>query len=324
MNTTTEVSWLCRAISPIITRPYPSNRMRISATDLWVFIRSKSIQQSVALSTSECSLCRHKPMVPERDSSLYESFPSSQNAQGYQTFRPFLRECSSALSVPNLTSLTDLRRNSNSSSNEADEESSLSSLNSNHVPSGNAVANEQINDENVSSIYMIPSLSTSVSTFKATSLVTPLPSKPSDVKRRSNNRKQIYGALNSNNNNNNNNNNTSSMISENDPCAPSFSSASFSSSSSSSSSSSTAGASVAQAPPPPPPPFPVNFDLLKRVAQGSPAMIEKRPLPIRSDFQSQIEEAKNRLKKVDGEATTGKGLLPSKANDLLHVVHQCK
>ena len=290
--------------------------------DLLVFIRSKSNEQRVLVHTSECCLCRNKPMVPERDSSLYESFPSSQNAQGYQTFRPLLRESSSALSVPNLTSLIDLRRNSNSSSNEADEESSLSSLNSNHVPSGNALANEQSNEENVSSIYMIPSLSTSsVSTFKATTVVPPLPSKPSDVKRRSNNRKQTCGGLNSNNNNNN----SSSMISENDPCVPLFSSASFSSSSSSS----TTGVSVTQAAlPPPPPPFPVNFNVLKHVAQGSPAIVEKRSvrdsLPIRSDFQSQIEEAKHRLKKIKGEGTMDKDLVASKANDLLPVVQQCK
>jgi hypothetical protein len=90
-----------------------------------------------------------------------------------------------------------------------------------------------------------------------------LPSKPSEIKRRSNNRKQIYATLNSNNNNNNNN--TSSIITENETCS--------------------------SAAPPPPPPFPVNLDLKTKTEN-------------QIDFQSQIEQAKNRLKKVNNESSS--------------------
>ncbi len=88
-----------------------------------------------------------------------------------------------------------------------------------------------------------------MSTFKSNIL----PSKPSEIKRRSNNRKQIYTTLNLNNNNN-----TSSIINENETSTP-----------------------------PPPPPFPSNLDFES-----------KNQVPIKSDFQSQIEQAKTRLKQV--------------------------
>lgn len=76
--------------------------------------------------------------------------------------------------------MADLRRNSHSSSTEADEES----MNQSSAEENNGVG-----------IYMTPSLSlstTNMSTFKSS----PLPAKPSDVKRRSNHRKQIYASLN--------------------------------------------------------------------------------------------------------------------------------
>jgi hypothetical protein len=76
--------------------------------------------------------------------------------------------------------MADLRRNSHSSSTEADEES----MNQSSAEENNGIG-----------IYMTPSLSlstTNMSTFKSS----PLPAKPSDVKRRSNHRKQIYATLN--------------------------------------------------------------------------------------------------------------------------------
>jgi hypothetical protein len=183
-------------------------------------------------------------MVPERDSSLYDCFPNSQS----QLFRPLIP----AISVPNLSSV---RCNSNSSSNEADEESSLSSMNSNQIiPT----------EENGIGIYMTPSLSlssTNMSTFKTT--INPLPSKPSEVKRRSNNRKQIYAALQSNNNP------TKIIENENNSI-------------------------------PPPPPFPTNFDSIHKTEQKT---VSPPPPPIKvepiNDFQLQIEQAKIRLKKID-------------------------
>lgn len=102
-----------------------------------------------------------------------------------------------------------------------------------------------------------------MSTFKAINS-NPFPSKPSEVKRRSNHRKQIYATLNSNNNNNA----SSATINENETASPA---------------------------PPPPPPFPTNFDL----DQES----KSEPSP-KSDFQSQIEQAKTRLKKVTNEPTS--------------------
>jgi hypothetical protein len=123
-------------------------------------------------------------MVPERDSSLYDCFNHSQS-----------HSILSATSVPNLSSI---RCNSNSSSNEADEETSLSSMNSNQInPSNNSMEDNEIG------IYMTPGLSmstTNMSTFKTAIPINLLPSKPSEVKRRSNHRKQIYAAINSNNN----------------------------------------------------------------------------------------------------------------------------
>ncbi len=198
---------------------------------------------------------RIKPLVPERDSSLYECFSTSQSPQVYNTFRPLNRGSPSTISVPNLSSTTNLRHNSNSSSNEADEESSLSSLNSNNVPTIN------YHDENNS---IITSLS-NMSTFKSNIL----PSKPSDIKKRSNNRKQIYTTLNLNNNNN-----TSSIINENETSTP-----------------------------PPPPPFPPNLDLENE---------NKREISMKSDFQSQIEQAKSHLKKVTPNKVIVKSNPPSK------------
>ena len=150
-------------------------------------------------------------MVPERDSSLYDCFTPSQS-------RPLLP----ASSVPNLASL---RCNSNSSSNEADEETSLSSMNSNQI-------NHSI-EENGIGIYMTPSLTLStmnMSTFKTSTSQNALPAKPSEVKRRSNHRKQIYAAINFNN--------YSSKINENETSVP--------------------------PPPPPPPPLPDNLDMNKK------------------------------------------------------------
>ena len=156
-------------------------------------------------------------MVPERDSSLYDCFTTSQS-------HPLLP----ASSVPNLSSL---RCNSNSSSNEADEETSLSSMNSNQiVPPINST------EENGIGIYMTPSLSlstTNMSTFKTAITANALPSKPSEVKRRSNHRKQFYAATTLNYN--------PCKTVENDNIAP------------------------AAPPPPPPPPLPENLDAINKV-----------------------------------------------------------
>ncbi|CAF0970670.1 unnamed protein product [Adineta ricciae] len=173
-----------------------------------------------------------KPLVPERDSSLYETFPSSRTLNRQSPSSP------------------NVRCNSNSSSNEADEESSLSSLNSTHHPSKT--------DESNSNIYMSPS-TTNMSTFKITN------SKPSEVKKRSNNRKQTYATLNSNNNNNNNSGN----LSENEILSI-----------------------------PPPPPLPENFDLPKKTETAIPLIKSS------SDFQNQLEEAKIRLNKCSSPKKT--------------------
>jgi hypothetical protein len=116
-----------------------------------------------------------------------------------------------------------------------------------------------------------------MSTFKTIN-ANLLPSKPSDVKRRSNNRKQIYATLNSNNNNNN----SPTIIPENETCS---------------------------APPPPPPPFPVNFDLPNKIERSIPIKFEI--IKPTSDFQIQIEQAKTRLKKVDNETTPKKTIVKS-------------
>ncbi|CAF1289515.1 unnamed protein product [Rotaria sordida] len=223
---------------------------------------------------------KNKPLVPERDSSLYDCFSSSQNQQGYNTFRPLNHGSPSTTSVPNLSSTTNIRRNSNSSSNEADEESSLSSLNSNHVVPTNQISIE----ENSTTIYMTPCLSintTNMSTFKTTNLNL-LPPKPSDIKKRSNNRKQINTTLNSNNNNN-----IVSIAIENEnysTLAP-------------------------PPPPPPPPPFPINFDVPIRIEYQTSSKYES--ITMTPDFQSQIEQAKTRLKKVNLETLSQKKIIKS-------------
>lgn len=204
-------------------------------------------------------------MVPERDSSLYECFPPTTNGQIYQTFRPLRRgSTSSAISVPNLTALANTRHNSNSSSNEADEDFSSSSMNSNPTINGT--------DDNGIGIYMTPSLSistTNMSTFKCSSTTTTTmnsgPSKPSEVKRRSNHRKQIYAALNCNQHA------VTAVIPENE----------------------TPILSVVPPPPPPPPP-----PLPKEKPFASPST--NRP----SNFQEQIEQAKSRLKKVHTDTSS--------------------
>ncbi|CAF3616590.1 unnamed protein product [Rotaria sp. Silwood1] len=227
---------------------------------------------------------KNKPLIPERDSSLYDCFSSSQNQQGYNTFRPSINGSSSTTSVPNLSSTTNIRRNSNSSSNEADEESSLSSLNSNHVLPTNQISIE----ENSTAIYMTPSLTintTNMSTFKTTNL-NPLPSKPSDIKKRSNNRKHTYAGLNSNNNNN-----TIAITIENETCSV------------------LAPPLPPPPPPPPPPPFPVNFDVPIKIEHPTSSKCE--PITTVSDFQAQIEQAKTRLKKVNLEILSQKTLVKS-------------
>jgi hypothetical protein len=140
-------------------------------------------------------------------------------------------------------------------------------LNSNHV--------QATTDENSPTIYMTSQNSTNMSTFKTINS-TILPSKPSDIKKRSNNRKQIYATLNSNNNNN-----SSSIIPENEISSP----------------------------PPPPPPFPVSFDLPNKIER--PTSIKSEPIKTISDFQTQIEEAKIRLKKVSSETSPKKTMIKS-------------
>ncbi|CAF3564455.1 unnamed protein product [Rotaria socialis] len=230
---------------------------------------------------------KNKPLVPERDSSLYDCFPSSQSQQGYNTFRPLIRGSPSTTSVANLSSTTNHRRNSNSSSNEADEESSLSSLNSNHV----LPINQMLIEDNITAIYSTPSGSlntTNMSTFKTINL-NPLPSKPSDIKKRSNNRKQIYTTLNSNNNNN-----IVSIPIENETF------------------SNLTTANVSTAPPPPPPPFPVNFDIPTKIERQTSSKYES--IKLTSDFQSQIEQAKTRLKRVNLETSSQKTVVKSYHN----------
>jgi hypothetical protein len=118
---------------------------------------------------------------------------------------------------------------------------------------------------------MTPSLSQNMSTFKTINST-----KPSDIKKRSNNRKQIYATFNSNNNNN-----SSSIIPENEISSP----------------------------PPPPPPFPVSFDLPNKIER--PTSIKSEPIKPTSDFQTQIEEAKIRLKKVSSETSPKKTMIKS-------------
>jgi hypothetical protein len=123
-------------------------------------------------------------------------------------------------------------------------------------------------EDNGIGIYMTPSLSlstTNMSTFKTTTTINPLPSKPSEVKRRSNNRKQIYAAINLNNN--------SSKILENESTIP-----------------------------PPPPPFPENFDVINKIEQKT--VFKPIKAEAMNDFQIQIEQAKTRLKKIDTETSS--------------------
>lgn len=213
---------------------------------------------------------KSKPIVPERDSSLYDCFPSTNNGQIYQTFRPLRRgSTSSAVSVPNLVALNNARHNSNSSSNEADEEFSSSSMNSNNQLMVNGT------EDNGIGIYMTPSLamsSTNMSTFKSSTTVNNVyPSKPSEIKRRSNHRKQIYAALNYNQNP------STTVIPENE----------------------TSSFSNVPPPPPPPPPLPTDFTSTKK--ESSPRKEKLVTTNISPDFQGQIEQAKSRLKKVNVE-----------------------
>ena len=185
--------------------------------------------------------------------------------QAYQTFRPLNRNSPSTTSVPNLTLINSFRRNSNSSSNEADEELSLSSMNSNQLVS----TTMNITDDNGIGIYMTPSLSlstTNMSTFKSVLSATPIPAKPSDVKRRSNQRKQIYATLQSSS--------TSESPKTNENETP---------------------AMHILSPPPPPPPLP--DDLRSKKNEISPRQIKSNP-PVVPDFQRQIEQARTNLKKI--------------------------
>ena len=121
-------------------------------------------------------------------------------------------------------------------------------------------------EENGIGIYMTPSLSlstTNMSTFK-TATNNPLPSKPSEVKRRSNNRKQIYAAM-------------QLKINENENSAP---------------------------PPPPPPfPINFNKIEQKPLSPPPPPLKQTKVEPM-NDFQLQIEQAKTRLKKINTETPT--------------------
>ncbi|CAF0935373.1 unnamed protein product, partial [Didymodactylos carnosus] len=255
---------------------------------------------------------KSKPVVPERESSLYDCFSaingnqSQQHQQIYGTFRPL----SSSLQTQRhlATSVPNLRHNSNSSSNEADEESSLSSLNSNQHPQQQnpyiEITNSSTTNTLVSSdgIYMTPSLvmntSTSLTTFKGTAPLAPPPVpppfppsfpssidkvKPSDVKKRSMVKKQLlYASLNSNNNNNNNNRDSETTNSDNER--------------------------QQSMPPPPPPPFPPQLNKLTPQHQFSqqPSQIKlahEKPVITTAtivgdgNLQTEIEQARNRLKK---------------------------
>ena len=234
-------------------------------------------------------------MVPDRDSSLYDFITNGQNQPIYSRFRPLIP----ATSVPNLSSTANIRCNSNSSSNEADEELSLSSMNSNQI-----LGTTNSTEENGIGIYMTPSISlstTNMSTFKTAS-INHLPSKPSEVKRRSNHRKQISAALNLNTNNNNNNNSSSKTI-ENE---------------------------IAVSLPPPAPPFPKNFESIKKKTEHQISSTEPEQTQIESisttittnNFQMQIEQAKNRLKKINVETSPNTILSSKKTNEWHKSTHQ--
>lgn len=209
-----------------------------------------------------------KPVVPERESSLYDCLTSSQVVQGYQTFRTLTRPSCQTLSVPNLNGMNHYRRNSNSSSNEADEESSLSSLNSNHFIPINSESSEQDQQQTFHSNSSITVIQTNLSTFRTTNSSNGIPSKASDIKKRSNGRKQPSNISLSNNSN------------------------------PSSFTTSTNDSTSLPLPPPPPPPPSSSTEEEKKILNENENSKENAST---SDFQSQIEEAKNRLKKVDGE-----------------------
>lgn len=212
-----------------------------------------------------------KPLVPERDSSLYESVSTNQQGiSGYQTFRSQVKLHS------NSTGRNEMRRNSNSSSNEADEESSLSSLNSNQFIC--QTFESQQDEQQTNLLYSNSSLTiinTNLSTFKS-GTTNGNPSRPSDVKRRSNGRKQPPNIVQMNNSNPSLTTNSSSSSPPVGPSTP---------------------------PPPPPPPLPLDFNQ-KKIFLDQPKISDDEKLTRKSsptDFQNQIEEAKNRLKKIDGE-----------------------
>lgn len=163
-------------------------------------------------------------------------------------------------------------------------------MNSNNVLPTNQISIE----ENSTAIYTNPCVSinmTNMSTFKITNSH-PLPSKPSDVKKRSNNRKQIYAAFNSNNNNN-----TISIPIENENCSTIVNNFSCLS----------VGGSAP--PPPPPPPLPVDFEITTKVEHQTKSKCES--IKSTTDFQSQIEQAKTRLKKVNLETSSHKIVVKS-------------
>ncbi|CAF1634071.1 unnamed protein product [Adineta ricciae] len=260
-----------KVVRPSLDRPFGEDLDRTlaeyeygSMSEAYVSI-AKQTMENIHNGTTSLRL-KNKPMVPERDSSLYDCFTNNIQHHAYNRFRPLIP----AVSVPNLASMANLRCNSNTSSNEADEESSLSSMNSNQI-----VQQTTSMEENGIGIYMTPSLSlstTNMSTFKTITTNNPLPSKPSEVKRRSNNRKQIYATININN-----------KVIENET--------------------SIAPPSV---PPPPPPPFPTNFNSINKAPLIQPKSIKVEPITTTTrtnDFQMQIEQAKNGLKKVNLETS---------------------
>ena len=211
-----------------------------------------------------------KPAVPERDSSLYECVATSQ---GFQTFRSVSRNSCQTRPFGQLNGRNEMRRNSNSSSNEADEESSLSSLNSNQFVCPAAGESTTSDEPQTTTNLLFTSssltvINTNFSTFKSSTMTSTStsanPARPSDVKRRSNGRKQpsTIGPT--------NNSNPSLATTTSEP------------------NSST---------PPPPPPLPVDFNEERSRAKPSSSSSSSSP----TDFQNQIEEAKNRLKKIDAE-----------------------
>ncbi|CAF2881473.1 unnamed protein product [Rotaria sp. Silwood2] len=284
---------ICVFIELNITTPKNDFQMQIeqaeyeygSMSEAYLSI-SKPLIENLPNGSSSLRI-KNKPIVPERDSSLYDFFTNNQNQQVYNRFQPLIP----AISVPNLSLIKSNRCDSNSSSNEADEELSLSSMNSNQiVPTTNLI------EENGIGIYMTPSLSlstTNMSTFKTTSN-NHLPSKPSEVKRRSNNRKQISTTLNLNNN-------TLPKTIENEISVP----------------------------PPPPPPFPTNFDSINKIQHQTSSTMELKQTKVelnittpKNDFQMQIEQAKSRLKKLNIETSSKTMVSSTKSNGLNKPTYQ--